>query len=77
MSSLNKVMEIIAEVLEVPVSEINKNTAIGDIPSWDSLRQMMIIDAIEVHFNFHFDPEVILNMEDVSDIVFAVDEKNN
>lgn len=74
MNLLNEVIEIIANVLEVSVSEINEETAIGDIASWDSLHQMMIIDALEQHFSIHIEPEVILAMEDVRDIVSAIEE---
>ena len=74
MNLLSEVIEIIANVLEVPASEINEETVIGDIASWDSLHQMMIIDALEQHFSIHIEPEVILAMEDVRDIVSAIEE---
>ena len=41
-----KVKEIIAKVLEVEVSKINDDTAIGDIPEWDSLSHIQIVSAI-------------------------------
>ncbi len=70
-----KVKEIIAKVLEVDVSAINDDTAIGDIPEWDSLSHIQIVSAIEKEFGFNFTPDVMMDMEDVSDIVAAVEER--
>jgi acyl carrier protein len=72
---LEEVIKLIARVLEVEVSELNEDTAIGDLPSWDSLHQVQIIVGLEKHFNIQFDPETIMDMEDVSDIVAAVEER--
>ena len=70
-----KVKEIIAKVLEVEVSEINDDTAIGDIPEWDSLSHIQIVSSIEKEFGFNFTPDVMMDLEDVSDIVAAVEER--
>ena len=70
-----KVKEIIATVLEVEVSQIDDDTAIGDIPEWDSLSHIQIVSAIEKEFGFNFTPDVMMDLEDVSDIVAAVEER--
>ena len=70
-----KVKEIIAKVLEVKVEDISEDTAIGDIPEWDSLSHIQIISAIEKEFGFNFTPDVMMDLEDVSDIVAAVEER--
>ena len=70
-----KVKEIIAKVLEVEVSQIDDDTAIGDIPEWDSLSHIQIVSAIEKEFGFNFTPDVMMDLEDVSDIVAAVEER--
>ena len=70
-----KVKEIIAKVLEVKTEDINEDTAIGDIPEWDSLSHIQIISAIEKEFGFNFTPDVMMDLEDVSDIVAAVEER--
>lgn len=75
MNLLDEVIKVIAGVLDVPASEISEDTAIGDIPSWDSLRQVMIVSALEQYFDIRFEPETIMDMEDVSDIVAAVEER--
>lgn len=75
MKKKEEIIKIIAEVLEVPVEEIKDDTAIGDIDSWDSLRQISIISALEEHFGFQFEPEAIMDMEDVSDIIMEVEKR--
>lgn len=75
MNIQEEVIALIAKVLDVPVTEVDEDTAIGDIPAWDSLRQVMIISTLEQHFNVQFEPEIIMDMEDVSDIVAAIEER--
>ncbi len=70
-----QVKGIIAKVLEAPIEEINEDTAIGDIPSWDSLHHLQIIATIEKNFGFRFTPDVMMDLEDVGDIVKATEER--
>lgn len=69
----SKVKSIIANILKVPVDNIDTETAIGDIPEWDSLHHIQIISAIEKEFGFRFTPDVLMDLEDVSDIVSATE----
>lgn len=71
----NKVKSIISSILGVDVSEIGDDTAIGDLPEWDSLNHIQIISAIEKEFNFRFTPDVMMDLEDVSDIVDATEAR--
>lgn len=71
----NEVKELIAKILEVSVNDINEDTAIGDLPQWDSLHHLEIISAVEEKFNFRFTPEVMMDLEDVSDIIHATEER--
>lgn len=74
MDIANKVKEIIADSIEVEISKIEEDTAIGDFPKWDSMGQIIIISALEKEFDFKFDPEVIMDLEDVGDMIEAVEE---
>ena len=67
-----RIKKIIAGVLEVSESEIDDETAIGDLPSWDSLHHLQIVMKIEKKFGIKFTPEVMVDLEDVEDIVEAV-----
>lgn len=72
-----RVKEIIASVLNVAVSEIENDTAIGDIPEWDSLHHIQMIAAIEREFAFRFTPDVMMDLEDVGDIIHATEVRAN
>lgn len=70
-----KIIEIIANTLDVRVSEINDSSSIGDFPAWDSLGHMNLLQNIQDEFDIELDPEEIIELEDVQDIVKAVEAK--
>jgi acyl carrier protein len=74
-----KIIKIIAEALEVEENLITEDTSIGDIPEWNSLGHVMIISSLEKEFTISFEPEMIMDIEDVSDIIAAIEDrlKNN
>lgn len=70
-----KVFEIIAGVLEVQPSEITLESTVGDFPAWDSLGQLNILQSVQDEFEVEFEPEEMMDIEDVSDIIKAVESK--
>lgn len=68
----NEVRKIIADILKVDEKTIQEDTAIGDIPSWDSLNQIRILAEVEAKFQIQFTPDDLIEMEDFLDIVEAV-----
>lgn len=70
-----KVFEIIANVLSVNVEDITLETTVGDFPSWDSLGQLNILQAVQDEFEVEFEPEEMMDIEDVNDIIKAVESK--
>lgn len=75
MSKLEEVKSIIADNLKVDISVLSEDTAIGDLPEWDSLHHLQIVAAIEQKYGFQFEPDVLMDLEDVSDIVNAVEKR--
>lgn len=75
MNVKDEVLAIIAKVLEVTVADLDDDTAIGDFPTWDSLHHLSIISEIEQKFEIQFTPDVLMDLEDVGDIVQAVEER--
>ena len=71
----SKIIRIIATSLEVNEDQITENTAIGEITEWDSFGHIVIISNLEEEFSISFDPELIMDLEDVSDIVGAIEIK--
>tara|TARA_B110000003_G_scaffold152407_1_gene153114 strand:+ start:611 stop:847 length:237 start_codon:yes stop_codon:yes gene_type:complete len=72
-----RVIKIIAEAIEVEGNKIDEDTAIGDFPNWDSMGQLVIITSLEKEFDIKFDPEDIMDLEDVGDMISAIEEYTN
>lgn len=75
MDTLEKVIEIVAETCDVEKSEVNENSTVGDFPAWDSVGHLSILSSVEEAFDISFEPEEMMEMEDVKDIVEAVNAK--
>lgn len=70
-----KVFEIIANVLSVNVEDITLESTVGDFPSWDSLGQLNILQTVQDELEVEFEPEEMMDIEDVNDIIKAVESK--
>lgn len=70
-----RVISIIAKVLEVPTDEIELDLGIGDLPEWDSLHHVAIIAELEKEFGIKFDLQDLMEVEDVSDLISLVEEQ--
>ena len=71
----NKVIEIIANTLNLPAEKISENTAIGDFEEWDSFRHIQIIAEIEKNFGFKFKTEEMIQLKKVGEIIKATEQK--
>lgn len=70
-----KVFEVVAQVCETTPDQINEESTIGDFPSWDSMGQLTIIQNLEETFDVEFDPDELMDLEDVSDFIKSIEEK--
>lgn len=68
----NKIIELIARVLNVPVGDVTLETEIGELDEWDSLRNVQIIAQLEKEFDVKITPDMIMDLEDVSDIISLI-----
>lgn len=75
MNVSEKVKEIIAGICEVSVGEVTETNTVGDFPSWDSIGHLTILSTIEETFAISFEPEEMMELEDVADIIKAVESK--
>ena len=64
-----EIIEIIACVLKVDASEVELDTAIGDLDEWDSLHHLQIIAEIEQKYQIKFEQADLAELEDVSDLI--------
>ncbi len=70
-----KIFDIVAEVCETDATNITGESTIGDFPQWDSMGHLTILSKVEEAFDINFEPEEMMDLEDVDDIVKAVEEK--
>lgn len=68
----NRIIELIARVLNVPVGDVMLETEIGELDEWDSLRNVQIIAQLEKEFEVKITPDMIMDLEDVSDIISLI-----
>ena len=75
MDTLEKVIEIVASTCEVEKSEVSEKSMVGDFPAWDSVGHLTILSNVEEAFDISFEPEEMMEIEDIKDIVDAVNAK--
>tara|TARA_B110001454_G_C12720648_1_gene434540 strand:- start:1167 stop:1412 length:246 start_codon:yes stop_codon:yes gene_type:complete len=68
MKMSKKLFDIIAQVMAVPVSEINDKSSPENIESWDSFNGLVLLDELENSFNVKFSLEEITDVKTVEDI---------
>lgn len=75
MDTLERVIEIVATTCDVDKSEVTENSMVGDFPAWDSVGHLSILSNVEEAFDISFEPEEMMELEDVKDIAEAVKSK--
>jgi acyl carrier protein len=70
-----KVFEIVAQVCDTDVANVTLESTIGDFPAWDSMGHLTILQRVEEELEICFEPEEMMEIEDVNDIVKAVEAK--
>ena len=62
------VEEVVASVLGVPAGELSDDSSIGSVPSWDSLRQLSVILALESAYGTSISTDEALEMNSIAAI---------
>lgn len=65
----DKVKEIIARVLHVPVEKIKNDTEIGELDEWDSLHNLTIFAELQKAFDVKITQDMLIDLENVADII--------
>lgn len=71
----NRIIEIIASVLEMNSSEINLDSNTENVESWDSMKQLFMVSELEQEFNIEFDTDEMEKMKSVKIIVDIIGNK--
>jgi acyl carrier protein len=69
----DKVLELVASVMNVSVSSLNGQSSPSSVPGWESMKQINLILAVEESFDVQFDDEQITRLSDVASIIDAVE----
>lgn len=75
MSIEERIKEIMSRVLAVQPDIITEDSGVGDLPNWDSLNHLRIISEVEKAFEIQFTPDVLMDIEDFSDLVNATETR--
>ena len=67
--------QLLAELLEIPVTQITAELAMKDLDVWDSLKHMELIAALEQQFDFQLTFDEIVTMRSVGDIKRVLSNK--
>ncbi|MGH9988562.1 MAG: acyl carrier protein [Nitrososphaeraceae archaeon] len=64
----NSLLKIIANVMEVQVTEINDESGPETIENWDSFRGLILFEELETKFSVKFTLNELLNIKKIKDI---------
>ena len=67
--------QLLAELLQIPVTKVTADLAMKDLDVWDSLKHMEVIAALEQEFELQFTFEEIVSMRSVGDIKRVLSSK--
>ena len=70
----SRVKDIIARVLNVDLAKITDSLSSGDIPEWDSVGNLAIINTIEQELEVEFPLEDLFDLTSVESIVQEVNK---
>jgi acyl carrier protein len=71
-----KKINLLAEMLEVNVSEINADTLLDSIATWDSMAALSLIALLEENFNrSDIDGREISQMQKIQDVLNVMEKK--
>ena len=68
----DKIKEILATILEIDQSDVNNDTNPDTVSSWDSLRHMKLVFAIEDEYDVQFSDDQIIQLTDVGKIINCI-----
>lgn len=70
---IERVIPVVAEVMGVPVHQVDAASSAKTVESWDSLRHMNLIVALEDTFDVRLDEDVFARLYDVASIAREIE----
>ena len=66
-----------SELFGISEDKITLESGIGDFPKWDSLGHINLLQEIQDELDIEFEPEEIIELENVEDIINLATKKEN
>ena len=70
-----KIYQLMSNVFEIPVGEISEDSSLDSIESWDSIRHLNLILAIEEEFGITIPDEEVGNLVNYKLIELIINEQ--
>ncbi|MBN1166310.1 MAG: acyl carrier protein [Methanospirillaceae archaeon] len=71
----DKLIQIMAVVFEMPVTEISDNSSMDTVENWDSLKHIQLMFALESEFGILLQADEMVEMTNFKAIVKTISEK--
>lgn len=71
----NRIKKVMSAVFDVPIEEINDESSPDTIESWDSLKHMNLVVALEEEFEIKFEDDEIVELLNYSLICSIIKDK--
>ena len=70
-----KIYQLMSNIFEIPVEEISEDSSLDSIESWDSIRHLNLILALEEEFEITIPDEEVGNLVNYKLIELTVNEQ--
>jgi acyl carrier protein len=74
MVDIQRIKEVLSAIIDVPVEEINDESSMDDLESWDSLAQMNFVIALEEEFEITIPDDEVGTMLSVPLVLSLLNE---
>ncbi len=74
---LESLQVIFRDVLDSPELMLNPETAASDVPGWDSLAHLSLVDAVETEFQVKFALGELQKLRNVGDMIELISQKQS
>ena len=72
---IEELIELISEIVDVPIHEINENTGPKSTPEWDSLAHLCIVSAVEEKYKIKIEMNDIILIGNIKDLANLIQKK--
>jgi acyl carrier protein len=70
----DKIFKVFSQIMEIPIEQVNEDSSFENIETWDSLRHMTLVFALEEEFGIQFTDEQIMEIVDMQLIIDVVSQ---